>query len=259
MQNRSLPKLRQLLRSWLDVVALALWGILLLEYWFSGKLNLLIHPNYHLLTLAAAIFLVGLAGIKSAQIWRQQKSARPSPEMPHITLLPIGWGSVILIVVALIGFWVTPRAFASQTALQRGVSDTFLGTTQVKPQSFTGETKPEDRNLIEWMRTLQVYPEPDAYAGQPVKIQGFAVHPDNLPEQYFLLTRFTITCCAADAYPVSLPVKLQQGSRTSYKVDQWFEVEGTMMTETLNEGNRQVVVDASTIRPIDAPENPYEY
>jgi uncharacterized repeat protein (TIGR03943 family) len=259
MQNFSLPQVMRSLRAWLDVVALALWGILLLKYWLSGKLNLLIHPNYHLLTLAAAIFLVGLAGLKSRKIWQQRKSAQSMPELQHIALLPPGWGSIMLIVVALMGFWVTPRAFASQTALQRGVADTFLATTQVKTQSFTGKTKPEERSLVEWIRTLQVYPEPDAYAGQPVKIQGFAVYPDKLPEQYFLLTRFMITCCAADAYPVSLPIKLQQGSRSSYKVDQWFEVEGTMMTETLTDGNRQVVVATNSIRPINEPANPYEY
>ncbi|MBE9031995.1 TIGR03943 family protein [filamentous cyanobacterium LEGE 11480] len=259
MEKSKFPMVLQVLRPWFDVVALMLWGILFLNYWFSGKLNLLIHPNYHLLTLVAALFLMGLAGWKSWELWQRRKSARSTPEAQHMALLPTGWGSFILIGVALLGFIVTPRAFGSETALQRGVNDTFLATTQVKPQSFKGTTKPENRSLIEWMRALQLYPEPDAYAGQPVKIDGFAVHPDKLPDQYFLLTRFTITCCAADAYPVSLPIKLRQGDRSSYKVDQWFEVKGVMITETLAAGNRQVVVDATEIRPIKEPKNPYNY
>jgi uncharacterized repeat protein (TIGR03943 family) len=246
------------LRPWLDVAAIGLLGMLLLQYWVSGKLNLLIHPNYHLLTLAAAMFLLGLAGWQGWGTWLRRNSVRPTA-VAHTMLLPSGWSSGILIGVAIVGFLVTPRAFASQTALQRGVTDSLTTTTQVKPQAFKGVVRPETRSLLEWVRTLQVYPEPDAYAGQPVKIQGFAVHPPQLPNQYFLLTQFTITCCAADAYPVSLPIKLRQGDRQSYPIDQWFEVTGSVISEVLAEGNRQVVIDATDIRPITQPANPYGY
>jgi uncharacterized repeat protein (TIGR03943 family) len=247
------------LRPWLDAIAIGMLGVLLLNYWVSGKLNLLIHPNYHLLTLAAAVLLLGLAGWQGWTMWLRRNSVRPQAEVAHSLLLPSGWSSGILIGVAIVGFLVTPRAFASQTALQRGVTDSLTMTTQVKPQAFKGVVRPETRSLLEWVRTLQVYPEPDAYAGQPVKIQGFAVHPTGLPNQYFLLTQFTITCCAADAYPVSLPIKLRQGDRQSYPIDQWFEVTGSVISEALIEGNRQVVIDASDIRPITQPANPYGY
>jgi uncharacterized repeat protein (TIGR03943 family) len=261
MKTLLLPFSRILRSSqpWWDVLAIGLLGLLLLHYWLSGKLNLLIHPNYHLLTLLAGLLLLGLAAWQGGTVWQRRKSARAIPAITHSVLLPEGWGSLILVGVAIVGFWVTPRAFASQTALQRGVSDSFGVTTQVRPQAFKGGVKPEARSLIDWMRTLQVYPEPDAYAGQAVKIQGFAVHPAQLSDQYFLLTQFTITCCAADAYPVSLPIKLRQGDRRSYKVDQWFEVEGVIISETLGAGNRQVVVDAKDIRPITEPSNPYSY
>jgi uncharacterized repeat protein (TIGR03943 family) len=261
MQER-LPALLQKFwkagQPWLDVVGIALWGFLLLRYWFTGQLSLLIHPNYNWLTVTAALALLGLAGWKGYDL--RQKVGRNLDNPQHITLLPNNWGSSLLIMTALIGLLITPRAFASQTALQRGVNDSIT-LTQVKPQAFRGVAKPEERSLIEWIRTFQVYPEPDAYAGQKVKIQGFAVHPDNLPEQYFLLTRFVITCCAADAYPVSLPIKLSEGNRNNYKVDQWFEVEGQMITETLAESKRQAVVqsNSSLIRPIEQPKKPYDY
>jgi uncharacterized repeat protein (TIGR03943 family) len=79
----------------------------------------------------------------------------------------------------------------------------------------------------------------------------------NLPDNYFTLTRFVITCCAADAYPIGLPVKLTQ-SRSSMPSDRWFTVKGKMITETLN-GKRQVVIEASSTNPIPEPENPYSY
>lgn len=259
MVPSSLSQRLQALQPYRDVAAIGLVGALLVNYWLTGKLNLLLHPNYHALTLIAGVTLLLLAGWRGWELWQRRKSARSLPASgSHLALLPSGWGSWILIGVGLLGFWVTPQAFASQTALQRGVAD-VLANTQVKPQAFKGTSSSVDRNLIEWIRMLQLYPEPEAYAGQAVKVQGFAVHPDNLPGQYFLVTRFTITCCAADASPVSLPVKLRQGDRASYKPDQWFEVQGKMIVETLSAGDRQLVIDASEIRPINQPANPYNY
>ena len=37
---------------WLDVVAITAWGILMLKYWLTGKLYLLIHPDYFWLAIS---------------------------------------------------------------------------------------------------------------------------------------------------------------------------------------------------------------
>ncbi len=250
---------RNVVRSllpWLDVVAIAAWGVLLLNYWLSEKLFLLIHPNYIWLTVAAGIFLLILSGLKGLFLLLN-RGRRGSAPMQHMTLFPPGFGSLLLLAVAIAGLLITPRAFASQTALDRGVTDTIT-LTRVKPQSFRASTRTEDKTLIDWIRTLQVYPEPDAYTGQKAKVQGFVVYPPKLPEQYLLITRFVITCCAADAYPVSLPVKLATGDRTSYPPDSWLEIEGQMLTETLD-GKRQLTIQAKSLKTIPEPKNPYNY
>ncbi|MDX2100096.1 MAG: TIGR03943 family protein [Leptolyngbyaceae cyanobacterium bins.59] len=242
---------------WLDLVALALWGGLFLKYWVTGKLFILIHPNYMALTIAAGIVFLVICGVKALTLLQQtQKSDRGG--LPHLTVFPPGWGTAILIVAAIAGLLIEPRAFASQTAIQRGLTDSTL-TTRTKPQAFRSSTRPEERSIVDWVRTLNVYPEPDAYTGQKVKVQGFAVHPpqEQMPEQYLLISRFVITCCAADVYPVGLPVKLK-GQRSAFPADQWFEVEGQMITETLG-GKRQLVIHATSLKPIQAPKNPYEY
>ncbi|NJO66452.1 MAG: TIGR03943 family protein, partial [Leptolyngbyaceae cyanobacterium RM1_405_57] len=69
--------------------------------------------------------------------------------------------------------------------------------------------------------------------------------------------RFVITCCAADTYPVGLPVKIE-GSRSTYPPDTWLRVKGSMITETLD-GQRQLTIQASQLEEIEEPENPYEY
>lgn len=262
-RRRSAPNLRPrspgVWRSHLDTLAILAWGILLLRFWVSGRINILLHPDYVWLAVSAGIFLLGLGIFRVLQgIARshQRTFPMPTPQMTHFNLFPPGWSSALLLIVALFGLQFSPQAFASQIALDRGVTET-LSMTRSQPQSFRGGTRPEDRSLIDWVRTLNVYPEPDEYKGLPVKVDGFVIHPDELPDDYLLLARFVITCCAADVYPVGLPVKLS-GDRAQYPADQWFQVTGEMATETLN-NQRQLVIIPSQFTAISEPENPYDY
>jgi uncharacterized repeat protein (TIGR03943 family) len=238
--------------DWLTVVAMGAWGILLLQFWASGKLGILIHPKYFGLTLSAGFFLLILAIFQALKLWRQPTG----PRLQHFSLLSPQWLSLILLVAALIGFIFPPQPFTSQTAIQRGLQDTTV-STRARPQAFRTQSNPEGRSLLEWIRTLDVYPEPDAYQGQTVNVDGFVVYSDHLPTHYLTLARFAITCCAADAYPVGLPVKLKQ-DRQAYPVDKWFAVKGQMQTVTLD-GQRQLVIVASSLDPIPEPKNPYSY
>lgn len=265
------PRLRsskrwQRLQWGLDTAAILAWGILLLQYWITNKINVLLHPDYIWLTYSAGFFLVGLALVRLGQAgWRlfqrsrkrAAKAARAVEPPQHTSLFPPGWGSALLLVVALFGLQFTPQPFSSQVALDRGVTET-LTMTRSQPQSFRGGSRPEERSLIGWIRTLNVYPEPDAYTGQPVNISGFVIHSPELPNSYFMISRFIITCCAADAYPVGLPVKLATGDRSTYAPDTWLQIEGKMMTETLG-GKRQLVIQAKSLKEIPKPTNPYDY
>jgi uncharacterized repeat protein (TIGR03943 family) len=105
---------------------------------------------------------------------------------------------------------------------------------------------------------VNVYPEPDAHTAEAVNVKGFVIHPENWPENYVMVSRFVLTCCAADAYPVGLPVKLTSGNRNDYPVDSWLNVSGTMTSDTL-EGRRQLAIAPAKIETIKEPKNPYEY
>ncbi|MBC6421193.1 MAG: TIGR03943 family protein [Hormoscilla sp. SP12CHS1] len=250
------------LRSWLDIFSIAAWGVLLLKLWLTNKLNLLIHPAYHWLTIVAGLGLLLVSGLQGRELLRKRRYRFANSQ--HLSAFPPGWSSTILLVTAIAGFSIDPTVFSSQTALQRGVND-FLPVTNSQPQAFINATPPEGRSLIDWVRTLNVYPEPDAYAGQKVKVNGFFIHLPTLPAEYRLISRFVITCCAADAYPVGLPVKLNSDflgrprtDRNDYPPDTWWEIEGKMIAETLD-GKRQLAIAADSLKQISEPENPYNY
>lgn len=102
-----------------------------------------------------------------------------------------------------------------------------------------------------------VYLEPSAYVGQKAKVLGFVTNPSDLPEQYFIITRFVIGHCALDAYPVDLLLQLTQ-SRQAYPPYSWLEVEGQMITVDLK-GKSQLAVATKSLKPVPKPKDPYEY
>ncbi|GAB4226845.1 MAG: TIGR03943 family protein [Elainellaceae cyanobacterium] len=245
----------------LDVAALLTWGILLLKYWLTGKINVLLHPSYVWLAYSAGFALIGMGILKILQLRpksaKERQALAASAALQHFSLFPPGFGSAVLLLVALFGLQFTPQPFASDVALNRGITET-LTLTRSQPQAFRTQISPEKRSLAEWVRTLNVYPEPDAYTGQKVNVEGFVIHQDSFPQSYLILARFVITCCAADVYPIGLPVKLPSGDRAGYPADSWLRVEGEMITETLD-GKRQLVIQANSLEEIEAPENPYDY
>jgi uncharacterized repeat protein (TIGR03943 family) len=254
----------------LDIVALSGWGILFLRYSFTGQLKLLIHPNYFWLVTITGLILLFISTYKLYEILTDPKTNQNINNGEHITLFPPGWSSMLLIIIALLALLIPPKILASDTALQRGISES-LPITRIKPQSWVSTKKSEERTLLEWIRTLNAYPEPDAYTGQKAKVKGFVVHVPNLPENYFFIARFIITCCAVDAYPVGIPVKINGETRDSYPPDTWLEIEGQMVTETLTvtdlniettisgKDQRKLVLEAQSLTKIPTPADPYEY
>lgn len=235
-------------RLTLDILVPLVWGVLFLKLWLTGKLYLLIHPNYQILTIGAGVGLIILAVL---QVLRRERITGE-----HTTLLPSQWSNTILLVTGILGLIISPRPFASEIAFQRGINDNF--TTLRSVQTFRRSNRPEQRSIVEWVRTLNVYPEPDAYKGQKVNVEGFVVHPQDFSSEYLLISRFVITCCAADVYPVGLLVKLPQGDRSQYPPDRWFQVKGEMDTIEW-QGKRKLAIIATELLPIPEPKNPYDF
>lgn len=257
--------------SGLESLSLLAWGSLLLKYFLSGQLKLLIHPNYFGLVLFASLVLLLIGGVKAWQLfeqWRIRKPISPEQSVKHITLLPAGFSSSLLLLTAILGWLIAPMPLTSHIAVQRGVSEALFVNTRLQPQAFRATSNPEERSIIDWVRTLNAYPEPDAYAGQKVNVTGFVVHLPELPENYIFLSRFILTCCAVDAYPVGLPVRLSE-NRSLYPPDTWLSIKGEMFTDALAvdpqqmketlTSKRQLVINAQSVQKIPTPADPYGY
>jgi len=213
------------------VLALALWGTVLLQSSLSGRLDLLLRGGFHPLVGISGALLLVLAALQRPR--RHQGLQRPP------------WPWLISGAVALAVLLVPPSPSFNQLAANRPAQ------LEVEP-ALDFLLPPAQRSLTDWVRLLRSQPDPQLYAGDPVRISGFVLEEQGQPPQ---LARLLVRCCLADATPVGLPVRWPAGFRP--RADQWLALEGQMGIEAAGEQTRSLVI-AERVRPIPRPRRPLE-
>jgi putative membrane protein len=87
-------------------------------------------------------------------------------------------------------------------------------------------------------------------AGSRVTFEGIVTRREGQPADEFVLTRFIVSCCVADA--LSVQVRVVGAPPGRFGQDQWVRVTGTFYPV-----GRETVVDASSIERIPRPDDPY--
>ncbi|WP_290060569.1 TIGR03943 family putative permease subunit [Amycolatopsis solani] len=90
--------------------------------------------------------------------------------------------------------------------------------------------------------------------GRTVALTGFVVHTDGGT----LLARLVISCCAADAFPVT--VRLRGGEADHLASDAWIRVTGQVVPGTATRTNSYTPdLTPASLATVPAPKDPYEY
>jgi uncharacterized repeat protein (TIGR03943 family) len=90
--------------------------------------------------------------------------------------------------------------------------------------------------------------------GRAVSLTGFVVHTDGST----LLARLVISCCAADAFPVT--VRLRGGAADHLASDAWIRVTGEVVPGTATKDNSYTPdFTPTSLTPVPTPKDPYEY
>lgn len=86
--------------------------------------------------------------------------------------------------------------------------------------------------------------------GAEVDLVGFVTHPKNMKEGTYSLTRFYISCCAADAVPYSVAIQADE----DLEDDTWLNITGILVG-----GDDGFLVQPTGIQEIEEPSTPYLY
>ncbi|MZQ86702.1 TIGR03943 family protein [Paenibacillus sp. 5J-6] len=94
------------------------------------------------------------------------------------------------------------------------------------------------------------------FIGKKIELTGFVYREDNMTSNQFVVGRFAVSCCSADATPYGVMIDFPTAA--TYPKDMWVKVTGTVQNGSYN-GNDIFVIKATQIDKITAPSSPYVY
>lgn len=245
-------------RRYLPSVILAGYGLLIISLYARGVLTWYINPSYVLPAMLAAGVLLVLAAVLAVRTQPVHCDTCCDDGCDCSTSTASYRVYGLLAIPLLLTLLVPPHALASFSAMQRGPQIAGLGVIRgasaVKRVSLSIDTK--TFSMEDWVGALSADPNPADYRGKPVSVTGLVVHdPASTPKGYFMVIRYLVTCCIADARPVGLIVK--DSSNGALKDNQWVTVSGTMGSAE-DSGQKIAVVLPKTMKQVKAG-NPYIY
>lgn len=235
----------------LKSAVLAASGFMLYDKISSGTLAFYINRRFEWLVFAGVLLYLVLA---LTLAWRLlQRRPTMLPGMARIT----SWSSVVLLVIpAIVGFAAPARPLGASAIAARGIG---LQSAPGGPNSLAAMQRAADgpRNILDWLRLIGATADPADLAGQQVDVTGFVYKDDpRFVDGQFMVSRFTVSCCVADAAAIGLIVETKDLAR--FEQDSWVRVVGRFKVGEFA-GEAIPLIAAETLEPVEQPSQPYLY
>lgn len=236
-------------------------GFFLLNRLFSGQLIIYIHQRYTWLVLPSAVCLLTLAYIlfNRRPLHRPEESGllieKQAPANAH-------WRLLLMLIPLVMGVVVPISPLDAEAAASRQVRQSLTFSSDPNLMEKVLALDPGTRSILEWLWAFDAAEDKTQLEGQPVNLEGFVIIDESLPEGQFLISRFVISCCVADATAIGLAVEPADADAlitdTLTDTGGWVRVSGSMQVTRI-QGEPSLLVKASEILPIERPEQPYLY
>ena len=223
----------------LPVAALGAWAALFWWLMLTGRTSLYLSTRTDWVVPVGAVLLT-ISAVGRLALARVDSPERIEPRAAWIT------AAIVLPVVLIIA--TPPASLGTFAADRRGGLVVGAG-----PAGSTDDISHGGVSLVDVafaLRTREAMKALVARAGTPVEFVGFVDRPAHMAADEFYLTRFLVTCCAADA--VSLQVRVVGATPGALKPDDWVRVEGRIYPL-----GREVLVNASDVVKVHRPKHPY--
>jgi putative membrane protein len=212
----------------------AFWYVIL-----SGRVTLYLSPRTTWLAPLGAILI-------TAAVLGYLRTVRVDEPEP---LTARHAGGILLLLVPILVLASMPALALGSFATSRRAS--FVGTGVVATD--TSDLSEGDLSLLDITGALATEEGRRALrerAGTESSFVGFVDRSSSSPADEFLLSRFVVSCCAADA--LATQVRVVNAPPGRFKVDEWVRVTGDVYP--LGE---EVILDASEVVTVPRPKHPY--
>jgi putative membrane protein len=215
---------------------LAAWAAL---FWFllmTGRDAFYLSDRTDWVVPVAAVLLT------AAALGRLASSRTATPEPLRAREL---WVMALMVVPALLILVLPPATLGTFSAGKRagfagaGFSPGDLGSGELTLVDVAAaQTTPEGERALA------------RRAGESVRFVGFVTRYADTPADEFMLTRYVVSCCVADATVAE--VRVVNVTPGAFEDNDWVEVTGPMYPL-----GREVIVNASAVTSVPRPERPY--
>jgi uncharacterized repeat protein (TIGR03943 family) len=211
------------------------------------------------LLLASGAILIGL-GV-AAVLWYRRDQDGHQPHGPRVAwLLALPPLALVLIAPSALGAFAASRqaTLPPPTNQTSPADQAAAGADQAlfPPLLPASDGAAVPLTLAEYM--VRDHEAPHTMADVRIRLVGF-VTPQQPGRDGYLLTRFAINCCAADATALKVTIRGDPAPRAS---DTWLEVEGRWQQRTSDDPDQPSsgtpLLLAESIRVIEQPSPPYE-
>jgi putative membrane protein len=216
----------------------------------SGTLSLYINMQYMPLTVFGIVILAIMTFVVLRHSEADEHEHHDSSHRHDISPSAL----IILIIPLLIGILIPVHPLDATAASTRGmnVSAPLVGTSQTREFQSSADT----RNILDWIVIFNSTDDLSPYVGQTARVTGFVFHDPRLPADQFIVSRFVITCCTADASAIGMIVNWNQSA--DLKESSWVEVKGPVQASKLG-GQPIPLIEASYVQSTPQPDQPYLY
>jgi len=229
--------------AWAKSLILFGMGIYLALLILTGNLDNYINQRFAWLVVVGALLFIVLA---LTTLNGSLKPKRHDHEHHHYH---ITWDIILVVAFPLLLAVLIPSRALGIEAVNGGVS--------LSPVGIAGVARsPLDRNILDWLREFDRASTPAQFNGTAVDVTGFVYREPIHPDGGFMLARFTMSCCVADAFPIGMPVMAAAGEE--YTAGEWLRVGGQLKASAFG-AEILPIVFADSIERVDEPRQPYLY
>ncbi len=242
------------MQRFLKTFILLAFGLFLFTRVTEGVITYYINERFILLTLLAASGFV----VVSYSVWEMEQRGGHGHGHSPGQLTWLGW---LIVAMPLLLGWLVPAQPLRATAvanreINMAASSSNLPTIPASGQTTT--TAVDDTlswNILDWLDAFQSSGS-GAFYGQEVQLIGFVYRDERFAEDSFMIARFALSCCVADASPAGLLVNWPEAADLA--TDQWVEVRGYLEAGSFD-GRSIPALHAEQVTPIPQPPQPYLY
>ena len=225
-------------------LVLAAWSSFFAWLWFSGEMSRYLGPRTYWVVPFGAVMLGAAAAMHMLTLRSPRRKARPSAlEVLGAAVLVVPLLAVATVPSADLGALAASRKTTGGAVIAEGLAG---GAEPIENPGF---------KEIAYAEESQEYADAIGLTeGMEVNLTGFVDDSDEAPEGTLILTRFYVSCCAADAIPFSVAVDPNGQSSAEVESDSWMEAEGA-----LERREDRFVLVATSLEPVSEPKSPYLY